>query len=199
MQTIYQLYINQNFINHIYMYVYICTYTYIYTRMYIYIYVCIYIYIHTYRYTPYIYIYTYIHTFISTLDILTIYHINQPSPIGHPSPRLRAVRHGHADGAGWHHLPQLRPAQRCGDPGQQRAKKSTGESGCRENLWFLYVFDGVDDMFYMENLWFLMVLMLCFTWKNWTYPTLGVFLCWFRRFEKVSTSINMVCRREKWF
>jgi hypothetical protein len=31
-------------------------------------------------------------------------------------------------------------------------KKAPGESGCRENLWFLYVFDGVDDVFYMEKL-----------------------------------------------
>ena len=127
MQTIYQLYIKQNFINHIY------------------IYVC------TYRDTSYIYMYTYIY-----LNPRYINHI----PFGHPSPRLRALRHGHADGAGRHHLPQLRPAQRCGDPGQRTTKKHPGN---------LVV--GKISGFYM----FLMVLMMCFTWKNWTYPTWGGF------------------------
>ena len=162
--TVYQPEFYQPYIYiYVCIYIYICTYTYIYiyTYVYIYIYTYVYIYIHTYRYTPYIYIYiyTYIHTFISTLDILTIYHINQPSPIGHPSPRLRAVRHGHADGAGWHHLPQLRPAQRCGDPGQQRAKKKAPGNLVVGNIYGFYMF--------------LMVLMICFTWKIY-----GFWWCW---------------------
>ena len=107
----------------------------------------IYMYVRIETHHVYIYMYTYIY-----LNPRYINHI----PFGHPSPRLRALRHGHADGAGRHHLPQLRPAQRCGDPGQRTTKKHPGN---------LVV--GKISGFYM----FLMVLMMCFTWKNWTYPT----------------------------
>ena len=54
MQTIYQLYIKQNFINHIYIYMYVRIETH-------HIYICI-------------------HTFISTLDILTIYRLGTHPP-----------------------------------------------------------------------------------------------------------------------